>query len=163
MSPAVQNRTVKIYESLQLHPIALEHLVPALMKFYTGKHSNKYTHVIIWTYIFWQSVVEKFWSHYWVMYQLNLLLFECKNITTTINTLLGGSHINIYILNCHCQMCGNFRVFEPLFWVHYVQVPLQYTVNNFKFQEIQAQGNLALHIHGWEMIGSFDLPFAYFA
>ena len=37
MSPAVQNRTVKIYESLQLHPIALEHLVPALMKFYTGK------------------------------------------------------------------------------------------------------------------------------
>ncbi|XP_072035141.1 ubiquitin conjugation factor E4 B-like [Amphiura filiformis] len=35
MSPAVQNRTVKIYESLQLHPIALEHLVPALMKFYT--------------------------------------------------------------------------------------------------------------------------------
>ncbi|XP_022090328.1 ubiquitin conjugation factor E4 B-like isoform X2 [Acanthaster planci] len=35
LSPAVQTRTAKIYEAIQIHPLAINHLVPALMTFYT--------------------------------------------------------------------------------------------------------------------------------
>ncbi|XP_071805789.1 ubiquitin conjugation factor E4 B-like isoform X1 [Asterias amurensis] len=35
LSPAVQAKTAKIYEAIQLHRLALNHLVPSLMTFYT--------------------------------------------------------------------------------------------------------------------------------
>lgn len=35
LCPVIQNKTSKIYEAIQLHPLALNHLVPSLMKFYT--------------------------------------------------------------------------------------------------------------------------------
>lgn len=36
MNPSVQRRTGSLNEQFLLHPLALKHLVPALMKFYTG-------------------------------------------------------------------------------------------------------------------------------
>ncbi|XP_063965881.1 ubiquitin conjugation factor E4 B-like isoform X2 [Lytechinus pictus] len=35
LSPAVQPKTAKLFEAIQLHSLAIPHLVPALMKFYT--------------------------------------------------------------------------------------------------------------------------------
>ena len=36
LNPAVQRQTTKLNEYMLNHPLATEHLVPALMKFYTG-------------------------------------------------------------------------------------------------------------------------------
>jgi len=40
MNPNIQQRTESLHEKFLMHPLALQHLVPALMLFYTGK---KYT------------------------------------------------------------------------------------------------------------------------
>ena len=36
INPSVQPRTAKLNDQVLSHPLALDHLVPALMKFYTG-------------------------------------------------------------------------------------------------------------------------------
>lgn len=38
MNPSVQRRTGTLNEQFLLHPLALKHLVPALMNFYTGRN-----------------------------------------------------------------------------------------------------------------------------
>ena len=38
VNPAVQRKTEKLNDMLLNHPLAIEHLVPALMKFYTGEN-----------------------------------------------------------------------------------------------------------------------------
>ncbi len=37
LNPAVQRNTEKLNEMMLTHPLAFDHLVPALMKFYVGK------------------------------------------------------------------------------------------------------------------------------
>lgn len=41
LNPNIQKHTEHINNLLLEHTLALDHLVPALMKFYTGKHGNK--------------------------------------------------------------------------------------------------------------------------
>lgn len=41
MNPSVQRRTGTLNEQFLLHPLALKHLVPALMNFYTGRNLVK--------------------------------------------------------------------------------------------------------------------------
>ena len=39
-NPAVQPNTAKLNDMLLNHPLAIDHLVPALMSFYTGERNN---------------------------------------------------------------------------------------------------------------------------
>lgn len=42
MNPSIQRRTGTLNEQFLLHPLAVKHLVPALMKFYTGNYYYAY-------------------------------------------------------------------------------------------------------------------------
>lgn len=42
MNPAVQPRSQNLNEKFLMHPLALQHLVPSLMNFYTGTNKIEY-------------------------------------------------------------------------------------------------------------------------
>lgn len=48
MNPSIQPAASKIHEMIVSHPLALDHLAPALMNFYTGTYSSvtKYLSII---------------------------------------------------------------------------------------------------------------------
>lgn len=47
MNPAVQPRSQNLNEKFLMHPLALQHLVPALMNFYTGNYTILESNTVI--------------------------------------------------------------------------------------------------------------------
>lgn len=105
LSPAVQPKTAKLFEAIQLHSLAIPHLVPALMRFYTGKPQTCY---FVW------EMKPCINFHRSAPHTFCLFVLEGLHVRSVPHMLICVGRVTGHVSPTNAHLCGrSYRTGQP--------------------------------------------------
>ncbi|PIK41647.1 putative ubiquitin conjugation factor E4 B [Apostichopus japonicus] len=80
LCPAIQNKTSKVYEAIQLHPLALNHLIPSLMKFYTDVETT--------------GASSEFYDKFSIRYHISIIFKSLRKVQLHSKAIITASQVS---------------------------------------------------------------------